>query len=181
MLVIVTANPKQIEVHCQVGEPDAGIEIVSGSITPHQSNNHPNPSCNPVSSALSPLFIRPKPSATCGQCHLNKIKKRNGQAWFAVLYLTKSFDSFNLFDMKSMTANEAKTRFGEFIDIAQREPVRVLRHDRVVGVMVSPNDYEKMREWYADRLIRTMDAVADHAASLGLTEAGIDDLLRDES
>jgi len=95
--------------------------------------------------------------------------------------LPESFDSFNLVDMKSMTANEAKTRFGEFIDIAQREPVRVLRHDRVVGVMVSPNDYEKMREWYADRLIRTMDAVADKAAALGLTEAGIDDLLRDES
>jgi PHD/YefM family antitoxin component YafN of YafNO toxin-antitoxin module len=98
-----------------------------------------------------------------------------------MISLPKSFDSFNLSDMKSMTANEAKTRFGEFIDIAQREPVRVLRHDRVVGVMVSPNDYEKMREWYADRLIRTMDAVADKAAALGLTEAGIDDLLRDES
>lgn len=82
--------------------------------------------------------------------------------------------------MKSMTANEAKTRFGEFIDSAQREPVRVLRHDRVVGVMVNPRDYETMRQWYADRLMKTMDAVADNASSLGLTEAGIEDLLRDE-
>jgi PHD/YefM family antitoxin component YafN of YafNO toxin-antitoxin module len=43
--------------------------------------------------------------------------------------------------MITMTANEAKTRFGEFLDQAQREPVRVMRHDRVVGVMVSAQDY----------------------------------------
>ena len=47
--------------------------------------------------------------------------------------------------MQTFTANEAKTRFGEFIDSAQREPVRVVRHDRVVGVMVSAQDYEAMR------------------------------------
>ena len=28
------------------------------------------------------------------------------------------------------------------IDLAQREPVRVLRRDRVVGVMVTAKDYE---------------------------------------
>jgi len=31
--------------------------------------------------------------------------------------------------MKTFTANEAKTRFGEFIDLARREPVRVIRRD----------------------------------------------------
>ena len=44
--------------------------------------------------------------------------------------------------MKTFTANEAKTRFGEFIDLAQREPVRVTRRDRVVGVLVSAQDHE---------------------------------------
>ena len=39
--------------------------------------------------------------------------------------------------METFTANEAKTRFGEFLDLAQREPVRVSRHERVIGVMVS--------------------------------------------
>lgn len=47
--------------------------------------------------------------------------------------------------MQTYTANEAKTRFGEFLDRVQREPVRVMRHDRVVGVMVSAEDYEAMR------------------------------------
>ena len=83
--------------------------------------------------------------------------------------------------MKTFTANEAKTRFGEFIDQAQREPVRVMRHDRVVGVMVSAQDYESMRAYYADRLRQTMDKTADQAARAGLTEEALATLLADES
>ena len=47
--------------------------------------------------------------------------------------------------MQTFSANQAKTQFGHFIDLAQREPVRVMRRDRVVGVMVSAQDYEAMR------------------------------------
>lgn len=83
--------------------------------------------------------------------------------------------------MKTYTANEAKTRFGEFIDQAQREPVRVMRHDRVVGVMVSAQDYEAMRAFYADRLAQTMDRTAAQAARAGLDAATLDKLLTDES
>lgn len=83
--------------------------------------------------------------------------------------------------MQTFTANEAKTRFGEFLDRAQRGPVRVLRHDRVAGVMVSAEDYEAMRAFYADRLRHTMDEAADAAAKAGLTDATLDALLADES
>ena len=82
--------------------------------------------------------------------------------------------------MQTYTANEAKTRFGEFLDHAQRAPVRVLRHDRVVGVVVSAEDYEAMRAFYADRLRHTLDEAAA-AAKAGLTEAKLDTLLADES
>ena len=83
--------------------------------------------------------------------------------------------------MKTFTAKEAKTRFGEFIDQAQREPVRVMRHDRVVGVMVSAQDYEAMRAFYADRLRQIIDKTADQAARAGLTEEALAALLADES
>ena len=83
--------------------------------------------------------------------------------------------------MQSMTANEAKTQFGHFIDLAQREPVRVLRRDRVVGVMVSAQDYEAMRAFYANRLQHTLVDVADQAKRAGLTPELLDDLLRGES
>lgn len=83
--------------------------------------------------------------------------------------------------MRTYTANEAKTRFGEFIDDAQRAPVRVMRRDRVVGVMVSAQDYEAMRAFYANRLRDTMDKVADEATKAGLTEEKLAELLADES
>lgn len=82
--------------------------------------------------------------------------------------------------MQTYTANEAKTRFGEFLDRVQREPVRVMRHDRVVGVMVSAEDYEAMRAFYADRLLKTMDQTADAADQAGLTPEKLAELLADE-
>ena len=82
--------------------------------------------------------------------------------------------------MQTITANEAKTRFGELIDRVQREPVRVPRRNRVGGVMVSAEDYAAMRDFYADRLARTLRETADEAARKGLTEGELDRLLADE-
>jgi prevent-host-death family protein len=83
--------------------------------------------------------------------------------------------------MQTFTANEAKTRFGEFLDQAQREPVAVLRHDRMVGVMVSAQDYEAMRRFYANRLQHTLIESANVASQAGLTPEALDALLKDES
>ena len=42
--------------------------------------------------------------------------------------------------MKTMTARDAKNRFGEFLDAARREPVVVTKNDRPVGIMISIED-----------------------------------------
>jgi prevent-host-death family protein len=81
----------------------------------------------------------------------------------------------------TMTANDAKTRFGELLDQAQREPVRVMRHNRLAGVVVSAKDYQAMRAFYANRLQHTLDETAAAAARAGLTEKELDRLLADES
>ncbi|UCU95853.1 type II toxin-antitoxin system Phd/YefM family antitoxin [Hydrogenophaga taeniospiralis] len=83
--------------------------------------------------------------------------------------------------MLSYTANQAKTHFGEFLDQVQREPVQVLKRDRVVGVMVSAQDYEAMRNFYANRLQGTLAQNAASAAAQGLTEDELKRLLADES
>ena len=44
--------------------------------------------------------------------------------------------------MKKMTAAEAKTHFGEFLDMVQREPVIVTKKNRPVGIMLSMRDIE---------------------------------------
>lgn len=83
--------------------------------------------------------------------------------------------------MLTMTANEAKTHFGQLLDKAQRQPVQVTRHDRVVGVMIGADDYEAMRQFYADRLIKSMDEIGARAEANGLTEKKLAELLADES
>ena len=83
--------------------------------------------------------------------------------------------------MQTFTANEAKTRFGELIDRVQREPVRVTRRNRVVGVMVSAEDYEAMRAFYANRLRHHLKQSASDAAAHGLTDETLEQLLTDES
>lgn len=83
--------------------------------------------------------------------------------------------------MQTFSANEAKTQFGQFIDLAQREPVRVMRRDRVVGVMVSAQDYEAMREFYANRLQHTLADMAVQAERAGMTPELLENLLRDAS
>jgi PHD/YefM family antitoxin component YafN of YafNO toxin-antitoxin module len=83
--------------------------------------------------------------------------------------------------MQTFSANQAKTQFGHFIDLAQREPVRVMRRDRVVGVMVSAQDYEAMRAFYANRLQHTLEQTAAEAEKAGLTPELLEALLRDES
>ncbi|HQX59236.1 MAG: type II toxin-antitoxin system Phd/YefM family antitoxin [Rhodoferax sp.] len=83
--------------------------------------------------------------------------------------------------MQTFTANKAKTHFGELLDLAQREPVRVTRRDRIVGVMVSAQDFEAMRNFYADRLQHTLNQSAALAQQQGLTPEALDALLADES
>jgi len=83
--------------------------------------------------------------------------------------------------MQTFTANEAKTRFGELLDRVQREPVQVTKHNRVIGVMVSAEDYQSMRAYYVDRLQRTMRETAEAAAAKGLTDEKLAQLLNEET
>jgi len=83
--------------------------------------------------------------------------------------------------MRTLTAHEAKAHFSEFVDRAQKEPVQVTRRGQVVGVMVSPDDYEAMRRFYADRLLRSIKQAGEMAEQRGLTENELARLLADES
>jgi hypothetical protein len=43
--------------------------------------------------------------------------------------------------MFKVAASEFARNFGRFREMAQREPVAVTNHDRVTGVLVSPQDF----------------------------------------
>ena len=47
--------------------------------------------------------------------------------------------------MPTINASEFQKRVGEFSDIARREPVTVTRHGRASLVLISAEDYERLR------------------------------------
>ena len=83
--------------------------------------------------------------------------------------------------MKEIAARDAKNRFGYLLDVAQRVPVRVTKKGRPVGVMMSIQQYERLRGAAWERLTATMDALGDEAVERGLTPASLEALLADES
>lgn len=48
--------------------------------------------------------------------------------------------------MKTLTATDAKRRFGELIDLAQARPVLVQRRGRDVAVVLSPEEFRRLSE-----------------------------------
>jgi antitoxin Phd len=46
--------------------------------------------------------------------------------------------------MVKVTSVEAQNRFGQLIDMAQRETITVTRHGRPVAFIVSPHDMEEL-------------------------------------
>lgn len=46
--------------------------------------------------------------------------------------------------MQSLSAHDAKTRFGQLLDTARREPVVIERHGRAVAVVLSKEEYDAL-------------------------------------
>jgi len=65
--------------------------------------------------------------------------------------------------MKTITAKEAKNKFGDLIDRVQHEPVRITLNGRDVAVVISQVDYEK----YLAAIDEAWAQQADDAAAEG--------------
>jgi prevent-host-death family protein len=48
--------------------------------------------------------------------------------------------------MSTITATDAKNRFGQVLETAQREPVHIQKNGRDVGVLISPEEYRRLQE-----------------------------------
>lgn len=48
--------------------------------------------------------------------------------------------------MMHIDSTKAKTKFGEMLDFARREPIAIDKRGRMVAVLLSNEEYEKMQE-----------------------------------
>lgn len=81
--------------------------------------------------------------------------------------------------MKTVSATDAKQRFAAIIDAAQREPVLIRRQNRDVAVLLSAEEYDRIRGARIDEFERFCDRVSAQAKARGLTEKILADILKD--
>ncbi len=67
--------------------------------------------------------------------------------------------------MKSLSANEAKTHFGELLLKAQKEPVQISRNGKPVAVVISMDEYDAIDKLKLN-LLKLRAAEADNEALL---------------
>ena len=79
--------------------------------------------------------------------------------------------------MKYVTANESKQSFGQVMETAQREPVIVRKHNRPAAVIISPQEYDRIRNTNLREFTDFYDQVSDKAKQKGLTHKELKKLL----
>lgn len=82
--------------------------------------------------------------------------------------------------MRYISATDAKQGLAALLDAAQREPVTIRRHERDVAVLLSAQEYERLRDLNTAEFQRFCDAVADQAAARGMNSIVLEQLLSDE-
>lgn len=81
--------------------------------------------------------------------------------------------------MRYVSASDAKQRLAAVLDAVQREPVTIKRQNREVAVVISPEDYRRLKSANVEEFQRFCDRVTGKAAARGLTEKRLEKLLRE--
>jgi prevent-host-death family protein len=82
--------------------------------------------------------------------------------------------------MRTISSLDAKNRFGQLLEAAQRAPVTVTKQGRPAAIVLSIEDYERLRGGAWQRLSDTMARARQSATEHGLTDERLAELLADE-
>lgn len=79
--------------------------------------------------------------------------------------------------MRSISAQEAEENFATVLQAAKQSPVVVRDGRTELAVVISPDDYAQLRRYKAEKLLALCDDMAAEAASRGLTEEKLEEIL----
>lgn len=82
--------------------------------------------------------------------------------------------------MRHVSATDAKQRLAALLDAAQREPVVIRRQKRDIAVILSPQEYNRLRALNAEEFQQFCDRVGKRAVARGLTERKLAQLLAND-
>lgn len=82
--------------------------------------------------------------------------------------------------MRVFSATQAKQNFAEIIDTAQREPVRIRRHNRDLAVVISTEEYDRLSSDRWAEFNRLAAIAAKQAKANGLTEETLAEILAEQ-
>ena len=85
----------------------------------------------------------------------------------------------SILSMRTVSATDAKQRLAALLDAAQREPVVIRRQNRDVAVIMSAEEYERMRDLNAAEFQRFCDRMGAQAKARGMTASVLKKLLKD--
>jgi prevent-host-death family protein len=79
--------------------------------------------------------------------------------------------------MQTISATKASQNFAAMLDAAQREPVRIQRHERDVAVLLSAEEYNRLHRDRWAEFNRLAAVAAEQAKANGLTEGILTEIL----
>lgn len=81
--------------------------------------------------------------------------------------------------MEYISATDARNNLSALIDHAQREPLMIQKKGRDVAVMISKEDFEKMRRQNIEEFKALCEEISQEALAAGITEETLADILSD--
>lgn len=81
--------------------------------------------------------------------------------------------------MRTISATDAKQRLAALLDAAQREPILIRRQNRDVAVIMSAEEYQRIRGVRDDDFEKFCDRVGAEAVKRGLTEKTLADIMKE--
>ena len=80
--------------------------------------------------------------------------------------------------MRYTTGSDTEPKLVALLDAAQDGPVFIERGQQQVAVLFSAREYDRLRGSATREFLDFCDSIADKAAAQGLTEAELEELLR---